>query len=85
VRNWHRQHQSKTLTPSRTKASLGGSNHFPLALCTFLSYLMILHCAIGHRNCIEALVEKDTFRSILDDPMARDGSLAMARRSYMLW
>jgi hypothetical protein len=28
---------------------------------------------------------KMTFRSILDDPMARDRSLAMARHSYMLW
>jgi hypothetical protein len=27
---------------------------------------------------------KTTFRSVLDDPMARDRSLAMARRSYRL-
>jgi hypothetical protein len=28
---------------------------------------------------------KVTFRSIIDDPIARDRSLAMARCSYRLW
>jgi hypothetical protein len=51
----------------------------PLSFIYFFSYFMISHFALGHRSCI-----KDTFRSILDYPMARDMSLAMARRSCRL-
>jgi hypothetical protein len=51
----------------------------------FFSCFMILDCALGHRSCIESLLASGPFRSILDYPIARDRSLAMARHSYRLW
>jgi hypothetical protein len=56
MRNRRSQHKSRALTPSKSKASLGASNHHPGIFSYIYIIIMILGCALGYRSWIDTLV-----------------------------